>query len=90
MNYKLLDKLIPRRRLPDDASAPRVKLFEMLRALDELRQERIQMAKTLPPPDSSEQSDLDQQIAFYEQIFEEKATKQRQSKESNDGRCDAS
>lgn len=58
MNYDILDKLIPARRLPYDAVAPRAKLYELFRNLAELREAE-------PTPD------IERQIRFYERILEQ-------------------
>jgi hypothetical protein len=58
MNYDILDKLIPARRLPFDHAAPRARLFELLRDLAELRE-----AEQTP--------DTQRQIRSYERILEQ-------------------
>jgi hypothetical protein len=67
MNYDLLDKAIPARRLPDDPGAPRGALFEMLRDLEEMRRRRTALADTL---EGDELAALDKQIQLYEHILE--------------------
>jgi hypothetical protein len=80
MNYSMLNQVIPKRCLPDDASAPRAKLFELWRTLDELREARGSAAADVDDPraggaeDASAKADLaalDKQIKFYERILEE-------------------
>lgn len=58
MNFDLLDKLIPARRLPFDQTAPRARLFELLRDLAELREAE-------PTPE------IQRQIRSYERILEQ-------------------
>ena len=67
MNYKLLDKMIAARRLPDDAGSPRAKLYELIRALEELREHRTRMADEMTGDDLAA---LNKQIEFYEQLLE--------------------
>jgi hypothetical protein len=64
MNYDLLDKLIPPRRLPDEPAAARQKLWSMFRSLETLREARTNAVL------EAERAELDRQIEFYEDVLE--------------------
>ena len=59
--------MIAARRLPDDAGSPRAKLYELIRALEELREHRTRMADEMTGDDLAA---LNKQIEFYEQLLE--------------------
>ena len=65
MNFDLLDKVIPRRCLADDAGLPRAKLNECFRTLECLRE-----ARDTSTMSEAELASLEKQIQFYERIFE--------------------